>query len=286
MKANQNRYAIKEMAGLFGVSRSAYYKWARNGVSRRREAADAELISLIEGIVKKHLRRYGSPRVRQELLDKYGKRVSRKKVARLMRENGLNARGRRKFIPTTDSRHDLFVHENILDRKFRAERGGQKWVSDITYLRTRGGWVYLTVVLDLYDRKVLGWAMSAGLTAFETAVAALEMAARNRPPGEGLIFHSDRGVQYCAADFREVLCRLCPSVRQSMSRKGNCWDNACAESFFKTLKRELETLDGRRSEAEVRQSVFYYIEAYYNRIRMHSALDNVAPNVFYLSNVA
>ena len=203
-----------------------------------------------------------------------------------MRENGLNARGRRKFVPTTDSKHDLFVFENILNGEFHAERGGQKWVSDITYLRTRVGWVYLTVVLDLFDRNVLGWAMSAGLTARETAVAALEMAVRNRTPGDGLIFHSDRGIQYCAYDFREALGRLCPSVRQSMSRKGNCWDNACAESFFKTLKRELETLDGRRSEAEVRQSVFYYIEAYYNRVRMHSALDNVAPNVFYLSNAA
>ena len=142
------------------------------------------------------------------------------------------------------------------------------------------------MVLDLFDRKVLGWAMSAGLSARETAVVALEMAVRNRTPLDGLIFHSDRGIQYCAAEFQEVLGRLCPSVRQSMSRKGNCWDNACAESFFKTLKRELETLDGRRSEAEVRQSVFYYIEAYYNRVRMHSALDNVAPNVFYLSNVA
>jgi transposase InsO family protein len=285
-QANRGRYTIKEMAVIFGVSRGAYYKWARNGVSRRREAADAGLLDLIKERAKTHHRRYGSPRVRQELLDKYGKRVSRKKVARLMRENALNARGRRKFIPTTDSRHDLFVHENILNREFRAEKGGQKWVSDITYLRTKAGWVYLTVVLDLFDRKVLGWAMSAGLSARETAVAALEMAVRNRTPLNGLIFHSDRGIQYCAADFRDVLGRLCLSVRQSMSRKGNCWDNACAESFFKTLKRELETLDGRRSEAEVRQSVFYYIEAYYNRVRMHSALDNVAPNVFYLSNVA
>ena len=286
MQANRNRYTIREMAAIFGVSRSAYYRWARNGVSRRREKADAELLGLILEIVTKHQRRYGSPRVRQELRKTYGKRVSGKRVARLMREHGLNARGRRKYIPTTDSKHDLYVHENILNRKFRAEKGGQKWVSDITYLRTRVGFVYLTVVLDLYDRKVLGWAMSAGLHARDTAAAALEMAVRNRPPLDGLIFHSDRGIQYCADDFREALGRFCPHVRQSMSRKGNCWDNACAESFFKTLKRELETLDGRRSEAEVRQSVFYYIEAYYNRVRMHSALDNVAPNVFYLTNAA
>jgi transposase InsO family protein len=274
------------MAGLLGVSRSAYYKWARNGVSQRRKIADAELICLIQQIVTKHHRRYGSPRVRQELRDTYGKCVSLKKVARLMRENGLNARRRRKFIRTTDSKHNLPVSENILNREFDAEKGGQKWVSDITYLRTCGGWVYLTVVVDLYDRKVLGWALSAGLEATNTTIAAFEMAVKNRSPENGLIFHSDRGVQYCAQSFRDILRDRCPSIRQSMSRKGDCWDNACVESFFKTLKVELETLDGKHSAAEVRQSVFFYIEAYYNRVRMHSALDYVAPNVYNSGKVA
>jgi transposase InsO family protein len=286
MKANKGRYAVKEMAGLFGVSRNAYYQWARNGVSPRRKAANAELVRLIREIVVRHHRRYGSPRVRRELRDAYGKRVSVKKVARLMRENGLNARRRRTFIRTTDSNHALAVCENILNREFHAEKGGRKWVSDITYLRTVSGWVYLTVVLDLYDRKVIGWALSAGMEAADTTVAALEMAVRNRTPGDGLIFHSDRGVQYCAQSFRAALRENCPSARQSMSRKGNCWDNACAESFFKTLKMELETLDGKHSEAEVRQSVFFYIEAYYNRIRKHSVLDYVAPNVFISRKVA
>jgi transposase InsO family protein len=203
-----------------------------------------------------------------------------------MRENGLNARRRVKFVMTTDSNHAFEVFENILCREFHAERRGQKWVSDITYLRTVNGRVYLTVVIDLFDRKVIGWALSSGMEAAETAVAALETAVKNRAPEDGLIFHSDRGVQYCAQAFRDVLCENCPSVRQSMSRKGNCCDNACAESFFKTLKAELETLDGRHSEAEVRQSVFFYIEPYYNRIRIHSALGYVAPNVFCLSNTA
>jgi putative transposase len=270
MKANKGRYAVKEMAGLFGASRTAYYQWARNGVSRWREAADAELIRLIREIVTKHRRRYGSPRVRRELRDAYGKRVSLKKVARLMRENGLNARRRRMFIRTTNSNHALAVCENILNREFHAEEGGRKWVSDITYLRTVHGWVYLTVVLDLYDRKVIGWSISAGMETADTTVAALKMAVKNRTPEDGLIFHSDRGVQYCARSFRAALRESCPCVRQSMSRKGNCWDNACAESFFKTLKGELETLDGKHSEPDVRQSVFFYIEAYYNRIRMHS----------------
>jgi transposase InsO family protein len=198
----------------------------------------------------------------------YGKKVSLKKAARLMRENDLNVKRRGKFILTTDSKHSLDVCENILNREFYAEKRGQKWVSDITYLRTNDGWVYLTVVLDLYDRKVLGWALSSGMETSETTTAALEMAVKNRVPEDGLVFHSDRGVQYCAQSFRGILRERCPGVRQSMSRKGNCWYNACAESFFKTLKRELETLDGKHSEAEVRQSVFFYIEAYYNRVRM------------------
>jgi transposase InsO family protein len=160
-----------------------------------------------------------------------------------------------------------------LDRQFHAEGGGEKWVSDPTYLRTVGGWVYLTVVLDLYDRKVIGWALSTDMETVHTTIPALQMAFSDRAPREGLIFHSDRGVQYCAKSFRDRLGELCPSVRQSMSRKGNCWDNACAETFFKPLKRELETLDGKHATAEVRQSVFMYVQAYYNRLRLHSALD-------------
>jgi transposase InsO family protein len=149
-----------------------------------------------------------------------------------------------------------------------------------------GGWVYLTVVLDLFDRKVIGWALSGDLEALHTTIPAVAMAFANRKAQEGLIFHSDRGVQYCAKSFRDHLGERCPQARQSMSRKGNCWDNACAETFFKTLKRELETLDGKYSAGEVRQSVFMYLEAYYNRIRMHSALDYVAPNVFNSGKVA
>ena len=286
MKSNQKQYTIKEMAGLLGVSRSAYYQWVRDGVSQRRKIADAELVDLIREIVERHNRRYGSPRVRKELWVKYGKQVSLKKVARLMRENNLNSRRKGKFIPTTDSKHTLPVCENILNREFHAEKPGQKWVSDITYLRTIIGWIYLTVIIDLFDRKVIGWALSDSLETIHTTVPALTMAVKNRTPQEDIIFHSDRGVQYCAQLFRDILQEYCPQVRQSMSRKGNCWDNACAESFFKTLKVELETLDGKHSEGEVRQSVFYYMESYYNRLRMHSVLDYVAPNVFNLGKVA
>jgi transposase InsO family protein len=255
-------------------------------VSCRRSKADAGLVRLIRQIAATHHRRYGILRVREELRNVYGRRVSRKKAAKLMRVNGLNARRRRKFIPATNSNHGLPVCGNILNREFRAEKGGEKWVSDITYLRTQDGWVYLTTVLDLFDRKIIGWALSADMEASHTTVAALEMAVKNCKPQDGLIFHSDRGVQYCAKSFRETLGELCPAIRQSMSRKGNCWDNACAESFFKTLKAELETLDGRHSAAVVRQSVFLYIESYYNRVRMHSALAYLAPIVLVLPRVA
>jgi transposase InsO family protein len=284
MNENREQYTIREMAGLFGVSSGAYYKWARNGVSQRRSETDAELLRLIREIVSKHHQRYGSPRVREELRHLYGKQVSLKKVARLMRENGLNARRRRKFIPTTNSNHGLPVCENLLDRQFHAEKDGQKWVSDITYLRTSDGWVYLTTVIDLFNRNVIGWALSADMETIHTTIPAFEMAFKNCKPQDGLLFHSDRGVQYCAKSFRDILCKLCPSVRQSMSRKGNCWDNACAESFFKTLKTELETLDGKHSATGVRQSVFMYIEAYYNKVRLHSALDYTAPNEYSNAN--
>jgi len=273
------------MTELFGVSRSAYYKWVKNGVSTRKQEADAKLLSIIRAIVNEHEKRYGSPRVHKELQNR-GIRVSLKKVARLMREHGLNARKKKKYVRTTDSKHNLPVCENVLDRDFHAEKPGQKWVSDITYLRTIVGWLYLTVIIDLFDRKVIGWSFSHNMETANTTIAALKMAVKNRKPEKDLIFHSDRGVQYCAQSFRTLLREMCHTVRQSMSRKGNCWDNACAESFFKTLKTELETLEGRHPEEEVRQSVFMYIESYYNRIRMHSVLDYIAPNDVYLKKAA
>jgi transposase InsO family protein len=274
------------MTGLFGVSRGAYYKWLKKGCPSRDKNLDTELIDLIREIVNKHHRRYGILRVRKELWIKHGINISRKKVAKLMGENDLNARRRRKYIPTTDSKHSLPVCENILNRNFFAEKPGQKWVSDITYLRTINGWIYFTTVLDLFDRKVIGWALSNELDTLNTTIPAFKMAVKNRTPEADMIFHSDRGVQYCALSFRDVLRDHCPGVRQSMSRKGNCWDNACAESFFKTLKTEEEKLNGKYSANDVRQAVFSYVEGYYNRERIHSALDYLAPNDYYSKKVA
>jgi transposase InsO family protein len=286
MKANHDRYTIKKMAELFGLSRSAYYKWLKSGASKSHDDPDAELIRLIKEIVLQHNYRYGNPRIQKELFKKHGIRVSRKKIARLLREHGLNARRMRKYTTTTDSKHSYPVCENILNRNFFAPKPGQKWVSDITYLRELNGWVYLTVVIDLFDRKVIGWSLSDNLEAVNTTIPAFEMAVKNRTPEEYLIFHSDRGVQYCACSFRNVMRTYIPDVRQSMSRKSDCWDNACAESFFKTLKSEEEKTSGKYSAEQVRQAVFFYIESYYNRERMHSALDYVTPIEYYSSNIA
>jgi len=274
MKEYKGQYAVAKMANVFGVSRSGYYAWERREPSRHEEG-DRNLINYIKRIFKEHHGRYGSPRVWEELKG-MGIRVGRKRVERLMREQKIKARQRRKWVNTTDSSHKLATADNILNREFQASFPGEKWVSDITYLRTDKGWLYLTAVLDLWDRKVIGWSISKELTAEQTCLA-LEMAVLNRPPREGLIFHSDRGIQYCSDEFRSTLKRLCPSVRQSMSRKGNCWDNACAESFFKTIKTELDILKKGGSAIEVKTAVFEYIEAYYNRCRRHSAIGYAIP---------
>jgi transposase InsO family protein len=272
------------MTNVLGISRSAYYQWEKGGKDRRDEA---ELAAILKKIcIADHHYRYGRRRVQAELLDKYGLRVNHKKLARLLRTYALNAHRRRKFIPTTNSNHGFAICENLLNRDFRAAGPGEKWVSDITYLRTTAGWLYLTVVLDLYDRKLVGWAFSRTMEAEATTVKAFAMACGNRMPQPDLLFHSDRGVQYCSTIFRETLKRNAAQVRQSMSRKGNCWDNACAESFFKTLNRELETLDGKQTATTVRASVFQYIEVYYNRQRRHSALDYAAPVNVALEKVA
>jgi len=274
MKEHKGRYSVKKMAKALGVSRSGYYTWVKNGPSRR-EKEDLELAKLIAQIFREHNGRYGSPRIWAELKDR--KRfVGRKRVERLMREQKLWARRRRKHIKTTDSAHGLVVADNILNRNFYASYPGEKWVSDITYLRTTDGWLYLATVLDLFDRKVIGWSMGRDM-ASGLVCRAFEMAVSNRPPREGLIFHSDRGVQYCSEEFRGALRKHCSTARQSMSRKGNCWDNACAESFIKTLKVELNVLEGRHSARQVRTEVFEYIEIYYNRRRRHSALGYAIP---------
>ena len=274
MQQYKERYTLTKMAKVIGVSRSGYYSFERRKMSRH-EKDDIELSGIIREIFEKHFGRYGSPRIWVEL--KYlGWNVSRKRVEKLMRVMGLKARHRRKWVKTTNSQHKFAVSENILNRDFRALFPGMKWVSDITYLRTDSEWLYMTVILDLWDRKVIGWSISEDLTT-EPVSRALVMAVGNRQPMEDLIFHSDQGIQYCSEEFRSTLYRLCPTARQSMSRKGNCWDNACAESFFGTLKTELEELKRRCSKKQIKTAIFEYVEIYYNRCRRHSTLGYATP---------
>jgi len=220
---------------------------------------------------------YGSPRITAELGAK-NRKVSRPRVARIMRAEEIRAKRRKKYKVTTNSKHKFTVAENKLNRDFKPVELGKAWVSDITYIRTQQGWVYLTIIIDLADRQVVGWALSKDMHAHKTTIPALRMALKNRVVNSGLIFHSDRGVQYACTDFKNIL--KANSMDQSMSRKGNCWDNAVAESFFKTLKVECiyRRKFSTRKSAEI--EVFEYIETWYNRKRRHSALGYKTPVEF------
>jgi len=263
------------MARDLGVSRSGYYAWLGREPSGH-EKEDRELLRLIINIYEENKGRYGSPRIWRELVEEFNRRLSRKRVERLMKTHSIYAKRKRKWVKTTDSSHNLPVAENLLNRDFTAMNPGEKWVSDITYLSTKTGWQYLTVILDLWDRKIIGWNIADDMGTVNLCEA-LKMAVGNRSPRKGLVFHSDRGVQYCSELFRRTLKTYCPGARQSMSRKGDCWDNACAESFFKTLKWELDILSRKETKQEVKTEVFEYIEIYYNRRRRHSALGYATP---------
>jgi transposase InsO family protein len=263
------------MCRVFGFAPSAYYGWERKQQSDRAKQ-DADLLTAIRRIFAQSRGRYGAPRVHAQLA-REGVSVSRKRVARLMREAGLKAKGRRKYKPTTDSNHSLPVAPNLLKRAFEAERPDVAWVSDITYLWTRQGWMYLAVILDLYSRKVVGWSLAERMTA-ALVCDALDAAAHLRRPKPGLIFHSDRGSQYASHDFRRRLFRH--QMRQSMSRKGNCWDNAVAESFFATFKKELVRNRAFETRSLARSETFEYIEVFYNRQRAHSLIGYATPNAF------
>ena len=254
---------------MFQISKSGYYDWLAAIPSNRSLANDA-ITDEIRKIFKESFESYGAPRVRAELL-KRGYSISRPKVARLMRADNLFARRKRRFVGTTDSNHKYPVAPNILDREFKVCSQNQVWVSDITYIRTGEGWTYLTVIIDLFHRKVVGWSMGRTLSSEDTIVPAWKMAIKSNTVTKQLIFHSDRGSQYAGNQFTNIL-KEHSLVKQSMSRKGNCWDNAVAESFFKSLKVEWTYKHhyGYRSQAEL--SIFKWIETWYNRRRIHSTL--------------
>jgi putative transposase len=272
MKDNSKIFHVKKMASVLKVSRSCFYTWLNSGPSAH-ELRDRELLSEITRIFENNRKQYGSPRVYKEL---HGTEYScsRNRVARLMRENDLIARQKRRFKVTTDSSHDYPVSPNLVNQNFSVSSINVCWASDITYIATMEGWLYLCSILDLSSRRVVGWSMADHMLA-ELVVSALDMAVLHRDPPEGLIFHSDRGIQYASTAFREKLGSY--KMIQSMSRKGNCWDNAPAESFFSTLKMEEVYHKKYRTREEARQSIFEYIEVFYNRQRSHSFLDYTSP---------
>ena len=266
------------MCRVLEVSRSGFYAWRSRDASAaavRRQELTAE-VKVIHAEVKA---RYGSPRIHAELVDR-GHECSVNFVAQVMREAGIAAKTKRKFRQTTDSNHAYPVAENVLDREFDPEMPNTSWVADVTYIPTREGWLYLAVVEDLFSRKVVGWSMDATMTS-RLVVDALEMALAARLQGSsssGLVAHSDRGSQYAGEHYRRRLSE--ERIECSMSRRGNCWDNAPMESFFASLKKELVHDEDYATRAEAKASIFEYIEAFYNRVRRHSALGYVAPDEY------
>lgn len=277
MKDHQSEFPVGKMCKVFKVSKSAFYA-NLNYLPSKRHNENRMLLSEIRRIHEQSKASYGSPRITKELKSR-GFNASRPRVARLMKQNSIRAVHARKFVVTTDSKHAYPVVENKLDRNFTAERKSQVWVSDITYIKTARGWLYLTVIIDLFDRKVIGWAQSSDMTARNTTVAAWRMAVNNRPIQQKLLFHSDRGVQYACHDFTRLLDSY-NNVERSMSRKGNCWDNAVSESFFKTIKVEHIYRNRYESKEYAAISVFEWIETWYNKHRRHSALGNLTINEF------
>mgnify|MGYP003610129863 CR=1 FL=1 len=258
------------------VSRSGFYLWS-DPQPGKREEENTRLEQEIQKIHMEYKERYGSPRIHAELKDR-GFACNHKRVERVMKEKGIRSKRAKKMkVVTTDSKHSLPVAENLLGRDFNPPGPNQVWVGDITYIQTGEGWVYLATVIDLWSRKVVGWetsdSMETGLV-----ITALERACASRVRPEGVIFHSDRGSQYASHDFRLSLEQN--GVIQSMSRKGDCWDNACAESFFKTLKAEEVFHRKYQTKEEARMSIFEFIEVFYNRQRKHSYLGYLSPEEF------
>lgn len=269
IKNNGSIFPIEKMCNVLKLSSSGYYKWKNRPRSKRlllKEKIKEQIIS----IYFSSKQRYGSPRISFEL-NSLGYRISQITVAKYMKELGLRSKLSKKFKVTTNSKHNYLVVENVLNRNFISEKPAQVWVSDITYIQTKEGFLYLTTVMDLYDRKIIGWSLSDTMSTEETSLAAWKMAVKNRKIADGLIFHSDQGVQYASKKFANTVEFY--GVTRSMSRKGNCWDNAVAESFFKSLKTELIYGNKLITKEKMELEIFEYIEVWYNKKRRHSTLD-------------
>jgi putative transposase len=269
IKNHEKIFPIEKMCKVLKVSQSGYYRWKSNFISNRAKKVSV-LKEKITTIYFESKQRYGSPRITIEL-NVLGYKISKITVAKYMKQLGLRSKLSKKFKATTDSKHSYLMVENVLNRQFSVTEPSKVWVSDITYIYTKEGFMYLTTIMDLYDRKIIGWSLSNGMSTNETTLASWKMAIRNRNIDANLIFHSDRGVQYANNKFANVL--ESHKVTRSMSRKGNCWDNAVAESFFKTLK--TESIYGNKliSKEQMKLQIFEYIEIWYNQKRRHSTLN-------------
>jgi|TARA_R110000868_G_scaffold260071_1_gene518325 transposase InsO family protein len=270
--AGQGILSIVDTCELLGISRSSYYD-QRSKKPSVRALKDAALVAEIRAVFAKTKKRYGSPRI-MRALRKRGVRVGKKRVARLMRQNGLVARPKKRFRVTTNSEHNHPIAPNLLKRDFTADAPNKVWVGDITYVWTHEGWMYLATIIDVFSRRVVGWAMRSYLSR-QLAMEALSRAIELRRPKPGLIHHTDRGCQYASKDYRKLLKSV--GIQQSMSRSGNCLDNAMAESFFSTLEHELLMQNNFQSRSGALWAVAEYIENFYNRERLHSGLDYESP---------
>lgn len=276
IEAHQQTWPVRVMCDALEVSPSGFYSWLRRPPSFQEQRRESLLV-LIQGIHAEAKGRYGSPRVHAALAGRDGAR-SVNTVARIMRDNDVRAKSARKFkCRTTDSGHALPVADNVLGRQFDPTRPNEAWVADITYVPTREGWLYLAVVEDLFSRMVVGWSMDATMTS-RLVVDALGMAVARRLPGEGLLAHSDRGSQYASEHYQRLLGQH--GIECSMSGVGQCWDNAPAESFFASLKKELTHHEDYQTRQEARASIFEYIEVFYNNQRLHSTLGYVTPAAY------
>jgi putative transposase len=280
IKEHRKEFPVAVMCDVMEVARAVFYDWMKNP-ERVRDTYRRSLIEQIEQIHQEpHMNTYGSPRITKEL-NARGVEVCEKTVAKVMKEADIHAKHAKRFVPTTtDSKHEFPVPANTLNRDFTATAPNQKWLCEITYIPTDEGWMYLAGVLDCYSRKIVGWSMDDRMPA-ELVSDAFTMAIDRRKPAKGLLHHSDRGVQYACGKYQSLLGAY--GIACSMSRKGNCWDNAMKESFWSTLKRE--AINGRRFKTieAARAAVFEYIEVIYNRVRRHRSLGDVSPECFEAS---
>ncbi len=264
------------MCKVFKVNASSYYHWCRTGCII--EKVDEELNNIIQSIFNAGRKAYGQRRIKEALEKKHGLIVSKRRIGNIMKSLNLVPKMRKKFkVNTTDSNHNLPIAPNILDRDFNSDAPDTKYVGDITYIHTSEGWLYLATVIDLYSRKIIGWSMADNMKV-SLVNDALEMAIKRRNPPAGLIWHTDRGSQYASHSHRDLLKEH--SIVQSMSRKGNCWDNAVAESFFHSLKTEFTNHEIFETRAKANEMIFEYIEVFYNRERMHSSNNYLSPLEF------